>query len=92
MSRIVHISPVCIAVLREGCETVLFVFTNVEASAAAAVGALGGLLGDIIIGLALFRWGVPISVAFSHLEIDTYQKIFINLRNAGCMAVNPTAR
>jgi high-affinity iron transporter len=55
-------SLICIAVLREGFETVLFVFTNVEASAAAAVGALAGLLGAALIGLALFRWGVRINL------------------------------
>jgi high-affinity iron transporter len=55
-------SLVCIAVLREGFETVLFVFTNVEASAAAAVGAFGGLLGATVLGLALFRWGVRINL------------------------------
>lgn len=55
-------SLVCIAVLREGFETVLFVFTNVEASTAAATGALAGLIGAALIGLALFRWGVRINL------------------------------
>jgi len=55
-------SLICIAVLREGFETVLFVFTNVEASAAAAAGAFAGLLGAALIGLALFRWGVRINL------------------------------
>lgn len=55
-------SLICIAVLREGFETVLFVFTNVEASAAAALGAFAGLLGAALIGLALFRWGVRINL------------------------------
>jgi high-affinity iron transporter len=55
-------SLICIAVLREGFETVLFIFTNVDASAAAVVGALLGLLGAALIGLALFRWGVRINL------------------------------
>ncbi len=55
-------SLVCIAVLREGFETVLFVFTNVEASPAAVAGAIAGLLGAALIGLALFRWGVRINL------------------------------
>lgn len=55
-------SLICIAVLREGFETVLFVFTNVEASTAAAAGAFAGLLGAALIGLALFRWGVRINL------------------------------
>jgi high-affinity iron transporter len=55
-------SLVCIAVLREGFETVLFVFTNVETSLAAGVGAIAGLLGAVLIGLALFRWGLRINL------------------------------
>ena len=51
-------SLVCIAVLREGFETVLFVFTNVETSVAAGVGAIAGVL----IGLALFGWGLRINL------------------------------
>ncbi|MGB3310272.1 MAG: FTR1 family protein [Nodosilinea sp.] len=55
-------SLVCIAVLREGFETVLFVFTNVETSVAAGVGAIAGLLGAVLIGLALFGWGLRINL------------------------------
>lgn len=53
---------VCIAVLREGIETVLFVFTNVQQSGGAAVGAIAGLLGATAIGLGLFRWGLRINL------------------------------
>ncbi|WP_035987730.1 FTR1 family iron permease [Leptolyngbya sp. KIOST-1] len=55
-------SLVCIAVLREGFETVLFVFTNVETSLAAGGGAIAGLLGAVLIGLALFGWGLRINL------------------------------
>lgn len=55
-------SLVCIAVLREGIETVLFIFTSVQQSGAAAIGAVGGLLGATLIGLALFKWGVRINL------------------------------
>ncbi|MGF1519697.1 MAG: FTR1 family protein [Nodosilinea sp.] len=55
-------SLVCIAVLREGFETVLFIFTNVETSLAAGAGAVAGLLGAVLIGLALFRWGLRINL------------------------------
>ncbi|MEL6383392.1 MAG: FTR1 family protein [Cyanobacteria bacterium J06626_18] len=55
-------SLVCIAVLREGIETVLFVFTSVQQSGVAALGATGGLLGATLIGLALFKWGVRINL------------------------------
>ncbi|MEM6837481.1 MAG: FTR1 family protein [Cyanobacteria bacterium P01_C01_bin.120] len=56
-------SLVCIAVLREGIETVLFIFTNVQQSGVAAIGAVGGLLGATFIGLALFQWGVRINLS-----------------------------
>jgi high-affinity iron transporter len=55
-------SLVCIAVLREGIETVLFIFSSVQQSGVAALGAAGGLLGATLIGLALFRWGIRINL------------------------------
>jgi high-affinity iron transporter len=55
-------SLICIAVLREGFETVLFIFTNVDASGAAIAGAIAGVSGAALIGLALFRWGVRINL------------------------------
>ena len=55
-------SLVCIAVLREGIETVLFIFTSVQQSGAAAIGAVGGLIGAALIGLALFKWGLRINL------------------------------
>jgi high-affinity iron transporter len=55
-------SLICIAVLREGFETVLFIFTNVETSTAAILGAVGGLLGAALIGLGLFGWGIRINL------------------------------
>ena len=55
-------SLVCVTILREGFETVLFVFTNLEAGLGALVGALAGLLGAVLVGLALFRWGIAINL------------------------------
>lgn len=55
-------SLVCIAVLREGFETVLFIFTNFRQGAAAVGGAIAGLLGATALGLALFRWGVRVNL------------------------------
>ena len=55
-------SLICIAVLREGIETVLFIFSSVQHSGVAALGAVGGGLGATLIGLALFRWGVRINL------------------------------
>lgn len=55
-------SLICIAVLREGFETVLFIFTNLDRSGASIIGAIVGLLGAALVGLALFRWGVRINL------------------------------
>lgn len=57
-------SLVCIAVLREGFETVLFLFTTLQqgVTATAVGGAIAGLLGAVLIGLGLFRWGIRINL------------------------------
>ncbi|MEM8502487.1 MAG: FTR1 family protein [Cyanobacteria bacterium P01_D01_bin.1] len=55
-------SLVCIAVLREGFETVLFLFSNLEQSAAGVGGAVAGIFGAFLIGLALFRFGIRINL------------------------------
>ncbi|MGC1310147.1 MAG: FTR1 family protein [Phormidesmis sp.] len=55
-------SLVCIAVLREGFETVLFLFSNLQQSAAGVLGAIAGLFGAFTIGVALFKFGVKINL------------------------------
>ncbi|MBD0270090.1 MAG: FTR1 family protein [Cyanobacteria bacterium Co-bin8] len=57
-------SLICIAVLREGFETVLFLFTTVQqgSTTAAVGGAIAGLLSAALIGLAFFRWGIRINL------------------------------
>lgn len=55
-------SLVCIAVLREGFETVLFLFSNLQQSAAGILGAIAGLLGASAIGVGLFKFGVKINL------------------------------
>jgi high-affinity iron transporter len=56
-------SLVCIAVLREGFETVLFLFTNWQSSVFLGIGgAISGLLAASAIGLALFKWGIHINL------------------------------
>lgn len=57
-------SLICIAVLREGFETVLFLFTTSQGgmTGAAVGGAIAGLLTAALMGLALFRWGVRINL------------------------------
>jgi len=55
-------SLVCIAVLREGFETVLFLFSNLQQSVEGVLGAIAGLLGAFTIGVALFKFGVKINL------------------------------
>jgi high-affinity iron transporter len=55
-------SLICIAVLREGFETVLFIFTNLQTGKASITGAIVGILSAVLIGLAIFRWGVRINL------------------------------
>ncbi|NJM99794.1 MAG: hypothetical protein HC800_24040 [Phormidesmis sp. RL_2_1] len=55
-------SLVCVAVLREGFETVLFLFSNLQQSAEGLLGAAAGLAGAFAIGMALFKFGVKINL------------------------------
>lgn len=55
-------SLVCIAVLREGFETVLFLFSNLQQNAASISGVVAGLAGAFAIGIALFKFGVRINL------------------------------
>lgn len=61
-SSISIFSLVCIAVLREGFETVLFLFSSLEQSVAGVLGAIAGLTGAFAIGVALFKFGVKIDL------------------------------
>ncbi|BDM80295.1 FTR1 family iron permease [Acaryochloris marina] len=53
---------ILIAVLREGFETVLFIFTNLQQGTAGSVGAIAGLIGATGIGFGLFKFGVRINI------------------------------
>ncbi|MEM6449297.1 MAG: FTR1 family protein [Cyanobacteria bacterium P01_D01_bin.105] len=55
-------SLVCIAVLREGFETVLFLFSNLQQSTEGILGAIAGLLCAFAIGIAIFKFGVKINL------------------------------
>ncbi|NEP62321.1 MAG: hypothetical protein F6K31_36220 [Symploca sp. SIO2G7] len=55
-------SLVCIAVLREGFEAILFLFTQPQTLAISLVGVGLGLVGAILIGVSLFRWGISINL------------------------------
>ncbi len=50
-----------IAVLREGFETVLFIFANAQQNSA-ALGAIAGLTGAVGLGFAFFKWGIQINL------------------------------
>ncbi|TAD79622.1 MAG: hypothetical protein EA001_03725 [Oscillatoriales cyanobacterium] len=55
-------SLVTAAVLQEGLETVIFIAAQFQQSLGAAIGAIAGLLGAVVMGLLLFRFGVRIDV------------------------------
>ena len=55
-------SLVCIAVLREGFETVLFLFTQSQTLVGSLFGVVMGLLGATLIGFGLFKWGIRINL------------------------------
>ncbi|HEY9808801.1 MAG TPA: FTR1 family protein [Halomicronema sp.] len=55
-------SLIFIAVLREGFETVLFIFARFQEGFIPALGALAGLFVAAIIGALLFKWGVKINL------------------------------
>lgn len=55
-------SLVCIAVLREGFEAVLFLFTQSQTLTTSLLGVVAGLLGAVLIGFGLFRWGLRINL------------------------------
>ncbi|EKV00585.1 high-affinity Fe2+/Pb2+ permease [Leptolyngbya sp. PCC 7375] len=55
-------SLVCIAVLREGFETVLFLFTQSQTLIDNLLGVVMGLLGATFIGFGLFKWGIRINL------------------------------
>lgn len=55
-------SLICVAVLREGFETVLFILAKFQQGWVPAVGAVAGLLTAVGIGVLLFKWGIRINI------------------------------
>ncbi|BAY63213.1 iron permease FTR1 [Calothrix brevissima NIES-22] len=55
-------SLILIAVVREGFETVLFIAANFQQGFMPALGAIGGLVSAIAIGVMLFKWGIKINI------------------------------
>jgi len=55
-------SLVFIAVLREGFETVLFIFAKFQEGLIPALGAFAGIAVSTGIGFALFKWGIKINI------------------------------
>ncbi|MCU0552458.1 MAG: FTR1 family protein [Leptolyngbya sp. Prado105] len=50
------------AVLREGFETVVFIAAQFQQGSSPVIGAMGGLLGAIMIGILLFKLGIKINL------------------------------
>lgn len=55
-------SLVFIAVIREGFETVLFIFAKFQQGLIPAVGAIAGITVAAGIGVLLFKWGIKINI------------------------------
>ncbi|BAZ52320.1 iron permease FTR1 [Nostoc sp. NIES-4103] len=55
-------SLIFIAVLREGFETVLFITGSFEQGFIPAIGAFGGVVTAVAIGVLLFKWGIKINI------------------------------
>jgi len=53
---------ISVAVLREGFETVLFIVANLQQGLIPVLGAIAGLVGAVLIGTLLFRWGVQMNI------------------------------
>ncbi|MEW6498815.1 MAG: FTR1 family protein [Cyanobacteriota bacterium] len=51
-----------IAVLREGFETVVFILAQFQQGLVPVLGAFSGLVGAVVIGFLLFKWGVKINI------------------------------
>ncbi|NEO84690.1 MAG: hypothetical protein F6J87_10610 [Spirulina sp. SIO3F2] len=62
---------ILIAVLREGFETVIFIFASLQQGIPAVLGALAGLTGAVLIGIALFKWGVKIDLKLFFQAVGT---------------------
>ncbi|NJP08374.1 MAG: FTR1 family iron permease [Leptolyngbyaceae cyanobacterium RU_5_1] len=55
-------SLIATAVLREGFETVLFLAAQFQAGWTPLAGAIAGIVGAVVIGVLLFKWGVKINL------------------------------
>ncbi|NDJ19606.1 FTR1 family iron permease [Myxacorys almedinensis] len=55
-------SLIATAVLREGFETVLFLTAQFQTGWTPILGAIAGVVGAIIIGVLLFKWGIKINL------------------------------
>ncbi|MBE9125388.1 MULTISPECIES: FTR1 family iron permease [unclassified Coleofasciculus] len=51
-----------IAVLREGFETVVFIVAKFQQGLVPALGAVAGIIGAVVVGFLLFKWGVKINI------------------------------
>jgi high-affinity iron transporter len=53
---------ILVAVIREGFETVIFIAANFQQGFMPALGAIGGLVTAVAIGVMLFKWGIKINI------------------------------
>lgn len=72
-------SLIAIAVIREGVETVLFITANFQQGVVATIGAFTGLVGAVIVGALLFKWGVKINIR----QFFQFMGVFLVLIVAG---------
>ncbi len=72
-------SLIAIAVIREGVETVLFIAANFQQGVVATIGAFAGLVGAVIIGALLFKWGIKINIR----QFFQFMGVFLVLIVAG---------
>ncbi|MFK8186592.1 MAG: FTR1 family protein [Phormidesmis sp.] len=70
-------SLVCIAVLREGFETVLFLFSNLQQSVEGVLGAVVGLLCAFSIGVAIFKFGARINLKLFFQAMGTFLLLIV---------------
>ena len=72
-------SLIAIAVIREGVETVLFIAANFQQGVVATIGAFAGLVGAVIVGALLFKWGIKINIR----QFFQFMGVFLVLIVAG---------
>ncbi len=71
-------SLILIAVLQEGFETVLFVMAQFQGGWMPLLGGVAGLLGAVMIGALLFRWGVRINLGLFFQVMGVFLLVIVS--------------